>query len=235
MLNDEPKHDDATPSPEAQLRHSYIASGKLPLGAMLAMGLRDLFIQPVWLPVKHLPGSIGMKLRQWVYRCRLASMGRHSLVDVGVEIRGPRNIRVGQFTLIDKYVQLTATDGSIVIGDRCHLAPMTIVLGHGGVIIEDYVGIGPGARILSISEWPGEGKRLAGPMTPPEQRGLRLGPVKLEQDSFIGTNVVILPGVTVGRGAVVGANSVVGRDVPPWTVVVGVPAMPVGTREPVKV
>jgi acetyltransferase-like isoleucine patch superfamily enzyme len=44
----------------------------------------------------------------------------------------------------------------------------------------------------------------------------------------------VLPGVTIGHGAVVGANSLVARDVPPWTIVLGVPAIPVGKREPVR-
>jgi dTDP-4-amino-4,6-dideoxy-D-glucose acyltransferase len=144
-------------------------------------------------------------------------------------------VHLGEFTLIDRYCLLVASEGSIRIGSRCHLAPHVLVLGHGGVTIGDYVGIGAGAKIYSISEWPGEGKRLAGPMVPAEQRGLRKAAVRLEQDCFIGAGAVVLPGVTVGRGAVVGANSVVARDVPPWTVVMGVPAMPIGARDPVAV
>ncbi|MDD4889935.1 MAG: acyltransferase, partial [Phycisphaerae bacterium] len=185
--------------------------------------------------VKMAPGVVAMKLRQWVYRCRLAAMGRHSLVEIGVEIPRGRNVRIGDFTLIDKYVQLTAPSGSIAIGSRCHLAPFTVVLGHGGVTIEDYVGIAAGAKIYSISEWPGDGKRVAGPMVPQADRGLRIAPVTIRRDAFIGANAVILPGVTIGEGAVVGANSLVGHDVPPWTIVLGTPAMPVGKREPVTV
>ncbi len=50
------------------------------------------------------------------------------------------------------------------------------------------------------------------------------GSITIEQDAWLGTGSVILPGVTIGEGAVVGANSVVTRDVPPYTVVGGVPA-----------
>lgn len=222
-------------SETSRVRDSYVTSGRVPLGYAIGRGLRDLFLGPLWGSIKFMPGAVGMKLRQWVYRMRLAEMGRHSLVEVGVSIPVGRNVRLGDFTLIDKYCQLTAAEGSIVIGSRCHLAPFTIILGHGGVTIEDYVGVAAGARIYSISEWPGEGKRLAGPMIPFEHRGLRKGPVVLKKDCFIGANAVILPGVTVGEGAVVGANTVVARDVEPWTVVIGNPAMPAGTREPVSV
>jgi acetyltransferase-like isoleucine patch superfamily enzyme len=50
------------------------------------------------------------------------------------------------------------------------------------------------------------------------------GPVRIERDSWIGANVFILPNVTIGRHAVVGANSVVNRDIPPYSVAVGTPA-----------
>ncbi len=222
-------------SGRAELRENYVRTGRLPLGRSAWLAVRDAVVQPFWLPIKLLPGVVGLKLRQWIYRVRLAGMGRHSLIEVGVGIQAPERVRIGDFTLIDKYCQLNAGDGSIAVGSRCHLAPFTVVLGHGGVVIEDYVGVAAGAKIYSISEWHGGGKRLAGPMIPAEHRGLRVGPVRLEQDSFLGANAVVLPGVTVGRGAVVGANTVVARDVPPWTVVLGVPAVPVGTRDPVTV
>jgi maltose O-acetyltransferase len=57
-------------------------------------------------------------------------------------------------------------------------------------------------------------------------------PISIEDHAFIGTRAMILPGVTVGRGAVVTAGSLVSRDVAPMTVVAGVPARRVGTRDP---
>ena len=50
------------------------------------------------------------------------------------------------------------------------------------------------------------------------------GKITIEKDAWIGTGVVILPDVTIGEGAVVGANAVVTKDVPPYTVVGGIPA-----------
>jgi maltose O-acetyltransferase len=57
-------------------------------------------------------------------------------------------------------------------------------------------------------------------------------PISIEDHAFIGTRAMILPGVTVGRGAVVTAGSLVSRDVAPMTIVAGVPARRVGTRDP---
>jgi acetyltransferase-like isoleucine patch superfamily enzyme len=53
------------------------------------------------------------------------------------------------------------------------------------------------------------------------------GPITIKEDAWLGTGVIILPNVTIGEGAVVGAGSVVNKNVPPFTVVAGVPARPV--------
>jgi maltose O-acetyltransferase len=60
---------------------------------------------------------------------------------------------------------------------------------------------------------------------------VKTAPVVVEDDAWIGTNAVILPGVTIGRGAIVGAGAVVTRDVAPYTVVAGVPARPIRRLE----
>jgi acetyltransferase-like isoleucine patch superfamily enzyme len=63
---------------------------------------------------------------------------------------------------------------------------------------------------------------------------IKSGPVVIEDDVWLGTNAVVLPGVRVGRGAVVGAGAVVTRDVAPFTVVAGVPARPIRALVPVE-
>jgi len=53
------------------------------------------------------------------------------------------------------------------------------------------------------------------------------GPIIIKDDAWLGTGVIVMPNITIGEGAVVGAGSVVNRDVPPFTVVAGVPAKPI--------
>jgi acetyltransferase-like isoleucine patch superfamily enzyme len=222
-------------SRRTKMRNEYARTGKLPLSAYFTVGLRDLITQPFWLPFKFLGGTVGFKFREWLWRGSLGALGKGSLIDLGVEITNPKNVYIGCLNLIDKYVSIHAGDGEVRIGHRCHFAPYASVLGHGGVEIGNCVAIASGARIFSISDWPGDGKRCAGPMVPDEQRNLNRGKIIVGDDAFIGLNVVIMPGVTIGKGAVVGSNSVVTKDIDPWKIAVGLPAKPVADREPVTV
>ena len=61
-------------------------------------------------------------------------------------------------------------------------------------------------------------------------RGNIFKPVRIEKDAYVGSNAVVMPGVTIGEGAVVGASSLVIKDVEPYHVVVGVPARVMGKR-----
>lgn len=63
-----------------------------------------------------------------------------------------------------------------------------------------------------------------------EGRANHSRPVLIGEDCWLGVNTVVMPGIRIGRGAVVGANSVVTRDVPPYSIVAGAPAKPIGER-----
>ena len=62
------------------------------------------------------------------------------------------------------------------------------------------------------------------PRVAPSLRALSTAPVVIEDDAWLGECVVVLPGVTIGKGAIIGSLSVVTRDVPPYTIAVGSPA-----------
>ena len=64
------------------------------------------------------------------------------------------------------------------------------------------------------------------------QTDLAIKPVRIEAWADVGTNAVVLPGVTVGRGSIVGAGAVVAQDVPPFAIVAGVPARFLRWRDP---
>jgi acetyltransferase-like isoleucine patch superfamily enzyme len=153
-----------------------------------------------------------------------------------LRVFGGHNISIGEYTWIDAYVWLGALFGPISIGKRIHVAPNSIILaGAEGVEIEDYVAIGAGSQIYGHSEMANDGKRMSGPMIPWRYKAYQSGKVALKRDCFLGAGSIVLPGITVGEGAVVGAGSVVTCDVSPWSIVFGAPARPIGKRDPVTV
>lgn len=220
------KRDDAA----TRMRDAYLSTGKVPLGTAVRLGLVSLLRDPWLMVLRQLPGPIGFVLRRSYYRRRLGSMGRGVLIDPGVDLLDPANVYLDDFCYLGKPSQLVAPEGYIRIGKRCHV--MARILGHGGVEIGDYVAAN--GIILSATDSHQGGYRMAGPMLPPEQRNLRYGKVVIEDDAFLGNFSLVMPGVTVGQGAVVGPHSLVVADVKPWTVVMGNPARPIGERDPVK-
>lgn len=84
----------------------------------------------------------------------------------------------------------------------------------GGITIEDQVLIGPMTRIITVNHLLDSEKR----------RGMEVKPVRIKKNAWIGANVTILPGVTVGENAVIAADSTVTKDVPDNVVVAGSPA-----------
>lgn len=91
----------------------------------------------------------------------------------------------------------------------------------GGIQIDDHVLIAPFAKILSVNH----------PTSPKDRRGLLLQKVHLKENAWIGAGATILPGVTVGKNAIVSAGAVVTKDVPDNTIVAGVPAKVIKTIE----
>lgn len=106
----------------------------------------------------------------------------------------------------------------ITVGDRTAIGDHNYIGGQGGVSIGDDVLFGPGARVFSENHETGDRDQVI------RRQGEVRAPVVIEADCWIGAGATILGGVRVGRGAVIGAGSVVTRDVPPYAVAVGAPA-----------
>lgn len=101
----------------------------------------------------------------------------------------------------------------------------TYIGAAGGITIGDYVLLGTNVTITS-GVHPTHGR------TPPIwQRPVEYKPVVIEDDVWLGAGVVILPGVTVRRGTVVGANSVVTKNTEEYAIYVGAPARKIGSRD----
>jgi acetyltransferase-like isoleucine patch superfamily enzyme len=98
------------------------------------------------------------------------------------------------------------------------------------VILEDFSFVASGTKIVAGSE-DYTGKGLVGPTIPVDFRSLNITEVKFEKFAGCGVNCSIMPGVTFGEGAILGANSLATKDLEPWTIYVGSPAKPVRIRK----
>ena len=109
----------------------------------------------------------------------------------------------------------------VKIGKGCFIQQCCTFFGRGGITIDNGVFIGPKCNLISINHDPN-----------PDNRSATYGrPIVIEDKVWIGINSTILPGVKIGYGSIVGAQSVVTKDVPPMTVVAGNPARIIKTIE----
>ena len=106
----------------------------------------------------------------------------------------------------------------MVIGKGTWVGPGCFFHSAGGIRIGKAVGIGPGVKILTSVHKEGA---LSKPII---HNRLEFGEVVIEDGGDIGMGAVILPGITIGKGAQVGAGTVVTKNVEPFTVVAGNPA-----------
>jgi galactoside O-acetyltransferase len=142
------------------------------------------------------------------------------------KIIGLENIDFGKYIIIDDFVLIYAKE-KIKIGNYVHIASYSSISGGGEFIMEDFSGLASGCRIITGSDdfkdW-----GFGNPTISNEFRNVKVGTIKLERFSIIGTNSVILPNVTIGEGATVSANSVITKDLEPWGIYIG--NKKVGTR-----
>ena len=161
---------------------------------------------------------------------RLAQCGSDVFIDDKATIYGGERIRIGNRVRIDAGSIFSAGTGDIELGSFVHIGAGVQVYGSGGVVIRNFVSISPRATLLSVTD-DFRGPFLTGPLVPEETRNVEAETVNCEEFSVVGCGAVVLPGVTIGRGAAVGALSLVKEDVPPGAVVVGTPARQIDVRD----
>lgn len=196
------------------------------------------------------PGLVGLGLRALAYKLILKSDGL-PLVEHGVRLAQPANIRLGKGVYLDTHVYLHACpDGitigagttimhgatlhvfnfrdlphaGIAIGENCFLGEFTVIRGQGGVTVGNKVYTGPMVQILAVNHV------FQDPDTPIADQGITAQGIVIEDDVWLAAGAIVLDGVRVGRGSVVGAGSVVTRDLPPYSIAVGSPAKVIRDR-----
>ncbi|MFX0036479.1 MAG: acyltransferase [Candidatus Hermodarchaeota archaeon] len=159
-------------------------------------------------------------------------IGKSVKIFENVKIIKPEVIEIGDFSEIDDFTFIYGGKG-IIIERYVHISRFVSIIGGGELFLGDYTVLADGARILTGTDHYAGGYRMS-TVLPMEQRNPKVSYIRIEKDAFVGTNAIIHPGVTIGEGAIIGSNSLVLKDVKPWTINVGSPVRVIGNRPKVK-
>lgn len=167
--------------------------------------------------------NMGEKVKENLKKC-----GQDVKIYPLAKIVNPEVIEIGEHSMIDDFTFMNGGAG-VRIGRYVHIASFASIIGGGELIVGDYAVIGYGSRMVTGTETYRGGKRMSSAL-PREQRNASSGRITIEKDAFIGTNVVVHPNVRIGEGAIIGSNSLVLKDVEPWSINVGTPCRKTGER-----
>jgi acetyltransferase-like isoleucine patch superfamily enzyme len=201
----------------------------------------------------NLGGGLGYWLRRKMWRPLFRACGRSPILGRGLAIRKPGHIRMGDHVSIDDHTMLDAGSGEetairignrviisrgcliqaknrpLTIDDDCDIGAHTIVASGGGI------SLAPSVLVAANCYIGGARYHFHDRATPILFQGIySRGPITIGEGAWIGATATILDGVTVGRGCVIGAGSVVVHDIPDHAVAAGTPARVLRFRDEAK-
>lgn len=144
--------------------------------------------------------------------------GKHSVIHRSARMDTPpyRKFSLGDYSVIESFACINNAVGDVVIGDHTRIGLHNTIIGP--VTIGCHVNLAQGITVTALNHnFEDSDKRI-------DEQGVSTTPVTIEDDIWIGANAVILPGVTIGNHSVVAAGAVVTKNVPPHSLVAGVPA-----------
>ena len=144
--------------------------------------------------------------------------GKCSKIHRSVRMDTPpyRKFSLGDYSVVESFSCINNAVGDVVIGDHTRVGLHNTVIGP--VSIGSHVNLAQGITVTALNH------NFAEKDLRIDEQGVSTNPVTIGNDIWIGANAVILPGVTIGDHSVVAAGAVVTKDVPPHTLVAGVPA-----------
>ena len=144
--------------------------------------------------------------------------GRHSVIHHSARMDTPpyRKFSLGDYSVIESFACINNAVGDVMIGDHTRIGLHNTIIGP--VLIGNHVNLAQGITVTALNHiFENSEKRI-------DEQGVSASAVVIEDDIWIGANAVVLPGVTIGHHSVVAAGAVVTKDVPPHSLVAGVPA-----------
>jgi len=128
-----------------------------------------------------------------------------------------RKFDVGSYSLIEDFTVINNGAGDVIIGSRARIGIGSVVIGP--VVIGNKVGLGQNVFVSGFNHGYEDGEKDS------NEQDLVLRPVIIDDDSHIGSNSVVLPGIHIGKRVQVGAGSVITKDIPDFSIAVGNPAV----------
>ena len=240
-MNERPLVEELANSKESSYkRYLNMFVGRNSFGAFLKYELLTGLLGPM-------PGAAGYYLRAKLYRLILRQFGKGSVIGRSVLLRSPGQVSIAEHVMIDDNVVLDAKgEGSrIELGSQILLGRNTILSCNKSEIkVGNFVSIGPfcflvSKSLISIgsnvsigsgSHLMGGGHKFDDPNMPVIRQERTSKGIIVGDNAWIGSQAVILDGVTLGEGCIVGAGAVVTKDLPPYTIAAGIPAKVIRSR-----
>ena len=150
----------------------------------------------------------------------LKSYGTNVLISKKCSIYAPQKVSLGNNVRIDDFCILS---GNITLGNNVHISAYSALYGAEGIEFQNYSGCSARTTIYSAMD-DFSGDFLIGPMNPEGTTNVKGGKVTICRFVQLGAHCLVFPNVTIHEGAVVGALSLVTKDIPGWSICVGIPA-----------
>lgn len=150
----------------------------------------------------------------------LKSYGKDVKISRHACFYGAENISIGNNVRIDDFCIFS---GHIILGSNIHIAAFAALYGgHEGIVIDDFANLSSRISVYSTSD-DYSGETMTNPTIPDEYKNVKSAPVHIGRHAIIGSNTVILPGVTIAEGSSFGSFSFINHDSEPWSINVGIP------------
>jgi galactoside O-acetyltransferase len=176
--------------------------------------------------IEFIPGAIGVRVRK-IWLENYLRVGKNLIIGERVSFICPQNIKIGDFTSIGNNSFFCAVGGYIYVGNQVAFNQGVHI--NASVCGEIRIGkmclFGPNVIVRTANH------QFSDPEKYIRDQGHKCANVTIEDDVWIGANAVILPGVRIGKGAVIGAGSIVVVDIPSMGIAVGVPAKVIKYRD----
>lgn len=168
--------------------------------------------------------------RSQVLALGFRAVGEDVAISDAARFYNARFIEIADHVRIDDFCILSAGAGGIRIGRHVHIGCYASLIGREEIRLEDFSNLSGRVSVYSSND-DYTGESLTNPTVPDELRKPTYAPVRIGRHVIVGCGAVILPGVTIGEGAAVGALTMVAHDLDPFTINAGVPARKVGERK----